>query len=176
MTDGDRSTTVRRQQVLGRFNSFFKSVILRVSEARDPGDFDRFAFYDHMKSITAAPPRQLHAKPRVISDLSAFMVLPRCRDGARPLARRAPDVSLETSAQGWTRKEVEFDARSGRKLSASGRSRCSFRSTGGAQQKVTPSGAPTLLLISARACRIALCRRALLRVRAFGQHRRIEPA
>ena len=47
---------VSPQQVLGRFNGFLKSVILRVSEARDLGDFDRFAFYDHMKSITAAPP------------------------------------------------------------------------------------------------------------------------
>ncbi len=41
---------VSPQQVLGRFNGFLKSVILRVSEARDLGDFDRFAFYDHMKS------------------------------------------------------------------------------------------------------------------------------
>ena len=47
---------VSPQQVLGRFNGFLKSVILRVSEARDLGEFDRFAFYDHMKSITAAPP------------------------------------------------------------------------------------------------------------------------
>ncbi|MCG2644292.1 MULTISPECIES: primase-helicase family protein [Bradyrhizobium] len=47
---------VSPQQVLGRFNGFLKSVILRVSEARDLGDFDRFVFYDHMKSITAAPP------------------------------------------------------------------------------------------------------------------------
>jgi hypothetical protein len=44
------------QQVLGRFNGFLKSVILRVSEARDLGEFDRFAFYDHLKSIIAAPP------------------------------------------------------------------------------------------------------------------------
>jgi hypothetical protein len=43
-------------QVLGRFNGFVKSVILRVSEARDLGDVDRFKFYDHMKSLTAAPP------------------------------------------------------------------------------------------------------------------------
>jgi hypothetical protein len=43
-------------QILGRFNGFTKSVILRVSEARDLGDVDRFAFYDHMKSYTAAPP------------------------------------------------------------------------------------------------------------------------
>jgi hypothetical protein len=32
------------QQILGRFNGFVKSVILRISEARDLGEFDRFAF------------------------------------------------------------------------------------------------------------------------------------
>jgi hypothetical protein len=42
--------------MLGRFNGFVKSVILRVSEARDLGDTDRFAFYDHTKSLIAAPP------------------------------------------------------------------------------------------------------------------------
>ena len=47
---------VKPQQVLGRFNGFLKSVILRVSEARDLGDVDRFQFYDHMKDYTAAPP------------------------------------------------------------------------------------------------------------------------
>jgi hypothetical protein len=47
---------VSPQQMLGRFNGFLKSVILRVSEARDLGDFDRFAFYDHMKALVAAPP------------------------------------------------------------------------------------------------------------------------
>ena len=46
-------------QVLGRFNGFLKSVILRVSEARDLGEFDRFQFYDHMKTYTAAPPDML---------------------------------------------------------------------------------------------------------------------
>ena len=35
------------------------SVILRVSEARDLGEYDRFAFYDHMKAYTAAPPEVL---------------------------------------------------------------------------------------------------------------------
>jgi hypothetical protein len=47
---------VSPQKMLGRFNGFFKSVILRVSEARDLGDSDRFAFYDHMKAYMAAPP------------------------------------------------------------------------------------------------------------------------
>jgi hypothetical protein len=50
---------VSPQQIIGRFNSFLKSVILRVSEARDLGDYDRFGFYDHMKTYTAAPPDTL---------------------------------------------------------------------------------------------------------------------
>jgi Family of unknown function (DUF5906) len=47
---------VSPKQVLGRFNGFLKAVIVRVSEARDLGEFDRFAFYDSTKSIIAAPP------------------------------------------------------------------------------------------------------------------------
>lgn len=47
---------VSPQQMLGRFNGFLKSVVLRISEARDLGDTDRFAFYDHLKAYTAAPP------------------------------------------------------------------------------------------------------------------------
>jgi hypothetical protein len=42
--------------MLGRFNGFVKSVILRVSEARDLGEVNRFGLYDHLKSYTAAPP------------------------------------------------------------------------------------------------------------------------
>ena len=47
---------VSPQQVMGRFNGFLKSVVLRVNEARDLGEFDRYTFYDHMKAYTAAPP------------------------------------------------------------------------------------------------------------------------
>jgi hypothetical protein len=47
---------VTPRQVLGRFTGFLKSVVLRINEARDLGEYDRFKFYDHMKSITAAPP------------------------------------------------------------------------------------------------------------------------
>jgi Family of unknown function (DUF5906) len=50
---------VSPQQVLGRFNGFLKSVILRISEARDLGEQDRFSFYDHTKSLIAAPPDTL---------------------------------------------------------------------------------------------------------------------
>ena len=43
-------------QLLGRFNGWAKSVVVRISEARDLGEVDRFSFYDHSKSIVAAPP------------------------------------------------------------------------------------------------------------------------
>jgi hypothetical protein len=43
-------------QLLGRFNGFVKSVILRISEARDLGETDRYSFYEHTKVYTAAPP------------------------------------------------------------------------------------------------------------------------
>ena len=43
-------------QVMGRFNGFVKAVILRVSEARDLGDVNRYQFYDHSKTLIAAPP------------------------------------------------------------------------------------------------------------------------
>jgi len=47
---------VSPKHMLGRFNDFLKSVILRVSEGRDLGEIDRYQFYDHLKSYTAAPP------------------------------------------------------------------------------------------------------------------------
>ena len=47
---------VSPKQAMGRFNGFVKSVVLRMSEARDLGEFDRFQLYEHMKNIIAAPP------------------------------------------------------------------------------------------------------------------------
>ena len=37
-------TEVSPQHLLGRFNGFLKSVILRVNEARDLGEVNRFSF------------------------------------------------------------------------------------------------------------------------------------
>jgi Family of unknown function (DUF5906) len=65
-------TEVTPQQVLGRFNGFLKSVILRVSEARDLGDFDRFAFYEHMKIYTAAPPDVLRCDEKNLREYAVF--------------------------------------------------------------------------------------------------------
>ncbi|WP_126172603.1 primase-helicase family protein [Altericroceibacterium xinjiangense] len=65
---------VSPQHMLGRFNGFVKSVILRVSEARDLGDVDRFAFYDHMKTYTAAPPDVLRVDEKHVREYAVFNV------------------------------------------------------------------------------------------------------
>jgi hypothetical protein len=61
---------VSPQQMLGRFNGFLKSVILRVSEARDLGEVDRFAFYDQMKAYMAAPPDVLRVDEKNLREHS----------------------------------------------------------------------------------------------------------
>jgi Family of unknown function (DUF5906) len=63
---------VSPQQVLGRFNGFLKRVILRVNEARDLGDINRYQFYDHMKAYTAAPPDVLRVDEKNLREHSIF--------------------------------------------------------------------------------------------------------
>jgi hypothetical protein len=63
---------VSPQQLLGRFNGFVKSVILRVSEARDLGDIDRYAFYDHTKVYAAGPPDVLRVDEKHQREYSVF--------------------------------------------------------------------------------------------------------
>jgi len=58
--------------LVGRFNGFVKSVILRVSEARDLGEMDRFAFYDHMKVYTAAPPDVLRCDEKNLREYAVM--------------------------------------------------------------------------------------------------------
>jgi Primase C terminal 2 (PriCT-2)/RepB DNA-primase N-terminal domain/Family of unknown function (DUF5906) len=66
---------VSPQQVLGRFNSFVKSVILRMSEARDLGELNRFALYEHMKAYLAAPPDVLRCDEKNLREHAVFNVM-----------------------------------------------------------------------------------------------------
>jgi hypothetical protein len=66
---------VAPQQVLGRFNSFVKAVILRMSEARDLGETNRFALYEHMKAYLAAPPDVLRCDEKNLREHSVFNVM-----------------------------------------------------------------------------------------------------
>jgi Family of unknown function (DUF5906) len=65
--------------LLGRFNSFAKAVILRMSEARDLGDAEkhvnRFDFYEHTKIYTAAPPDVLRVDEKNLREYYVFNVL-----------------------------------------------------------------------------------------------------
>jgi hypothetical protein len=61
---------VSPHHLLGRFNGYLKSVILRVSEARDLGDVNRFQFYDHLKSYTASPPDVLRVDEKHLHEYS----------------------------------------------------------------------------------------------------------
>ena len=51
-----------------RFNPFLRNVILRVSEAREVGQNDRFAFYDLTKTLMAAPPNTLRIDEKNIRE------------------------------------------------------------------------------------------------------------
>jgi hypothetical protein len=53
---------------LGQFNSYAKSVILRINEGRDLGEIDRFKFYDHTKIYTAAPPDVLRVNEKHLKE------------------------------------------------------------------------------------------------------------
>jgi hypothetical protein len=63
---------VSAQQTLGRFNGYLKSVILRVNEARDLGDVNRYQFYDHLKAYIAAPPDVLRVDEKNLREHSIF--------------------------------------------------------------------------------------------------------
>jgi hypothetical protein len=63
---------VSPKHLLGRFNGFTKSVILRVNEARDLGEVNRFEFYDHMKAYTAAPPDVLRVDEKNLREHSVL--------------------------------------------------------------------------------------------------------
>ena len=65
---------VNPTQLLGRFNNFVQSVILRVSEARDLGDVDRYTFYDHLKGYAASPPDVLRCDEKYMREYQVMNV------------------------------------------------------------------------------------------------------
>ncbi|MHB1814159.1 MAG: primase-helicase family protein [Steroidobacteraceae bacterium] len=61
-------------QLLGRFNGFVKSVIIRLSEARDLGDVDRYSLHEHLKTLIAAPPDVVRCDEKNLREHSVFNV------------------------------------------------------------------------------------------------------
>jgi hypothetical protein len=52
------------KDLFGTWTDFYRAVILRINEARDLGEYDRFGFYDHMKGVIAAPPDVLRVNEK----------------------------------------------------------------------------------------------------------------
>lgn len=63
------------KKLTGAFNPFVESVVLRINEARDLGDLDRFAFYDHSKTYIAAPPDILMCNNKHQREYPVFNVM-----------------------------------------------------------------------------------------------------
>ena len=57
---------VAPKSIFEPFNPWLRAVILRVSEAKDMGDVNRFEFYDAMKTLLAAPPDVLECNEKNI--------------------------------------------------------------------------------------------------------------
>jgi hypothetical protein len=63
---------VSPSHLLGEFNNYAKSIILRINEARDLGDMTRFSFYDKTKIICAAPPDVLRVNEKHVKEYYVF--------------------------------------------------------------------------------------------------------
>jgi hypothetical protein len=63
-------------KMLGQFNAkYLQAVILRISEARDLGEVDRYSFYEHMKTATAGPPDVINVNEKFIKEYTIFNVV-----------------------------------------------------------------------------------------------------
>jgi hypothetical protein len=62
-------------QMLGRFNGWLKAVLVRVSEARDLGDVDRYMFYEHAKAVIVTPPDVLRVDEKHLREHYCVNVL-----------------------------------------------------------------------------------------------------
>lgn len=62
-------------QLVGAFNPWRKSVVVRLSEIHDLGETNRFAFYEATKTLAAAPPDVLSVNDKFRSEYSVLNVL-----------------------------------------------------------------------------------------------------
>ena len=57
---------VSPQDIMSPYNDYMRCVVLRISEARDLGEINRYAFYEHMKTILATPPDVMRVNAKYI--------------------------------------------------------------------------------------------------------------
>ena len=59
---------VSPQELLGKFNAFVRSVVIRINEIRDLGEASRYQFYEHLKTYTAVPPDTLRVNEKFLRE------------------------------------------------------------------------------------------------------------
>ena len=57
---------VSPQDIMGNYNDYMSSIILRISEAHDLGDVSRYSFHEHTKTLTASPPETVRVNGKYI--------------------------------------------------------------------------------------------------------------
>jgi Primase C terminal 2 (PriCT-2)/RepB DNA-primase from phage plasmid/Family of unknown function (DUF5906) len=72
-------TEVSPKTVVSRFNAHIKSVICRISEARDMGEVNRYDFYESLKTLTASPPdviqcEEKHMKQYAVANVTGIII------------------------------------------------------------------------------------------------------
>jgi hypothetical protein len=66
---------VAPKHLQGDFNGYYKSVVLRVSEARDTGEVNRYALYETTKTLIATPPDVLRCNEKNLKEHDVFNVM-----------------------------------------------------------------------------------------------------
>lgn len=61
-------TEVSPEELFGNFNGYLKAVILRISEARDMGEVNKFQLYERMKTMSAAPPDVIRVNQKYMGE------------------------------------------------------------------------------------------------------------
>lgn len=68
-------TEIKPSNLLDDFDGWKKSVMLRVSEARDMGDITRNALYEHTKTLLVTPPDVLRCNEKYLREHAVFNVI-----------------------------------------------------------------------------------------------------
>lgn len=61
------SLSVAPKDIMSNFNTYVRSVICQIDEARDLGDTRHYDFYEHLKTLTTAPPEILQCNEKHMS-------------------------------------------------------------------------------------------------------------
>lgn len=58
--------------VLSQYNGYLQSVVVRINEARDLGDVNRYQFHERTKTMMAAPPDVLRVNEKYVAQRAVF--------------------------------------------------------------------------------------------------------